>query len=361
MTMLTVQDGYAIYFDGQSNRKRRVALRLADGLDIVEDGIVVDNWPYIGIRRADGPPALLRLSCTKALPLARLEIKDEATKAAIGSRCEALDAGRGGAAQTWRIVFWSVAAVCSIVAVALYGIPFAADRLAPFIPAAVEKRIGEGVDRQIRFVLGGRDCNAAEGRAAFATMVNKLKHAGGIDTPFDAQVLSSALPNAFALPGGKIYVLDGLLQRARNPDEVAGVIAHELGHVHHRDNMRKVIQTGGTSFLIGLLFGDVLGGGAMIFAARSLLDASYSREAERNADLFAIEVMHKLGRSPRPMGELLFRITGAEATKTVTILAGHPLTEDRLATMKKEDRPNTGADILSEREWRALKNICKAQ
>ena len=143
-------------------------------------------------------------------------------------------------------------------------------------------------------------------------------------TPFDAQVLSSALPNAFALPGGKIYVLDGLLQRARNPDEVAGVIAHELGHVHHRDNMRKVIQTGGTSFLIGLLFGDVLGGGAMIFAARSLLDASYSREAERNADLFAIEVMHKLGRSPRPMGELLFRITGAEATKTVTILTSHP-------------------------------------
>ena len=361
MTMLTVQDGYAIYFDGQSNRKRRVALRLADGLDIVEDGIVVDNWPYIGIRRADGPPALLRLSCTKALPLARLEIKDEATKAAIGSRCEALDARRGGAAQTWRIVFWSVAAVCSIVAVALYGIPFAADRLAPFIPAAVEKRIGEGVDRQIRFVLGGRDCNAAEGRAAFATMVNKLKHAGGIDTPFDAQVLSSALPNAFALPGGKIYVLDGLLQRARNPDEVAGVIAHELGHVHHRDNMRKVIQTGGTSFLIGLLFGDVLGGGAMIFAARSLLDASYSREAERKRTCLRSRSCTSSAARRDPWASFCSASPALKRLRPSPILAGHPLTEDRLATMKKEDRPNAGADILSEREWRALKNICKAQ
>ena len=71
--------------------------------------------------------------------------------------------------------------------------------------------------------------------------------------------------------------------------------------------------------------------------------------------------MHKLGRSPQPMGELLFRVTGAQANQGLTLLAGHPLTEERLATMKKEDRPNTGAEILSAQEWRALKNICNAQ
>jgi len=70
--------------------------------------------------------------------------------------------------------------------------------------------------------------------------------------------------------------------------------------------------------------------------------------------------MHKLGRSPKPMGELLFRVTGAEATKSITILAGHPLTEDRLAAMKAQDRPNTGPELLTAREWRALKNICRA-
>jgi Zn-dependent protease with chaperone function len=166
------------------------------------------------------------------------------------------------------------------------------------------------------------------------------------------------LPNAFALPGGKIYVTNGLLQKAKNPDEVAGVLAHELGHLEHRDSLRKLIQTGGTSFFVGLLFGDVLGGGAMIFATRSLLDVSYSRDAERSADAFAAELMHKLGRSPKPMAELLFRITGAQAQKSITILSTHPLTEERLAVMEKEDRPATGPEILDPNEWISLKRIC---
>jgi Zn-dependent protease with chaperone function len=359
MTPETMRHGDAVYFDGRSNRKRRVALRFVAGLDIVEDGVVVGTWPYDGIRRADGPPALLRLNCVAGLPLARLEINDDAIKAVIAAHCGALDVGRAGPAQTWRIVFWSLAAVCSIFVVALYGIPYAADRLAPVVPAAVESRIGEAVDRQVRVMLGGKVCTGADGRKAFTALMDKLARAGGIEAPLDAEVLSAALPNAFALPGGKVYMLNGLLQKAQNADEIAGVLAHELGHVQHRDNLRKIIQTGGTSFIIGLLFGDVLGASTMIFATRSLLDASYSREAERSADDFAIEVMHKLGRSPRPMGELLFRVTGAEASKTITILTSHPLTEDRLAAMKKEDRPNTGAELLSANEWRALKGICR--
>jgi predicted Zn-dependent protease len=241
----------------------------------------------------------------------------------------------------------------------VYGIPLLADQLAPFVPAAVERRMGEAVDKQVRFVFGGRVCSNPQGQAAFAELVDKLKRAGDVDVPFDAQVLSSPVPNAFALPGGKIYLFDGLLQKAQSPDELAGVIAHELGHVRYRDNMRRIIQTGGTSFLLGLLFGDVTGAGAVIFVGRSMFDASYSREAERRADAFTIEVMHKLGRSPRPMGELLFRVTGAQADKSITIFASHPLTEERLATMRKEDRPSAGAEILSASQWRALKAVCR--
>jgi len=356
-----VQPGNAVYFDGRSNRKRSVALRLAAGLDIIENGAVVEVWPYADLRRADGPPALLRLRCVAALPLARLEIEDAATQAAVISACASLGVGRNEPAQTWRIVCWSVAAVGSILLLSFYGIPFAAERLAPILPPSFERRIGEAVDPQIRLMFGNKICSGAEGQAAFTALVDKLKQAGGIDVPLEAQVISTPVPNALALPGGKVYLMDGLLQKARNPDEIAGVLAHELGHVHHRDNLRLIIQTGGTSFLIGLLFGDVTGAGAVIFVGRTLLDASHSREAERNADAFAVEVMHKLGRSPKPMGELLFRVTGAEASKSITILAGHPLTEDRLATMKQEDRPNTGAELLSAQEWRAFKNICKTR
>ena len=194
-----------------------------------------------------------------------------------------------------------------------------------------------------------------------AGLVEKLRMAGGMQRPLDARVLSSGLPNAFALPGGKVFLLDALLQRAQNADEVAGILAHELGHVHYRHSMRMLIQTGGTSFLLGLLLGDVTGGSAVIFAARSVLQASHSREAEQEADDFAAAIMQKLGRSPLPMAELLFRITG-EQKKSLggfTILNSHPLTEDRVARMKQIDRPNTGPELLSEAEWRLLKVICK--
>jgi Zn-dependent protease with chaperone function len=347
------------FFDGQSSRKRRVTLRLADGLDILENEAVVATWPYADIRRADGPASRFRLSCLSAAPLARLDIEDAATAEAVAARCTSLDVGSPHTRQTWRIVGWSLAAVCSILVVTFYGIPYAADRLAPLIPYRVEQWIGKSVDTQVRAIFGGKDCNAPAGHDAFVSLVSKLKTAGKLETPIEAQVLSIALPNAFALPGGKIYVTDGLLQRARTPDEVAGVIAHELGHIHHRDNLRKLIQTGGSSFLIGLLFGDVTGASAMIFATKSLVDASYSREAERDADTFAAEVMHKLGRSPKPMGEFLLRITGAQVGKSITILASHPLSEDRLTVLTKLDRANTGAELLTAAEWQALKAICK--
>ncbi len=124
--------------------------------------------------------------------------------------------------------------------------------------------------------------------------------------------------------------------------------------------MRTLIYNGGTSFLIGLLLGDITGGSAVIFATRSLLQASHSREAEQEADDFAFTAMRKLGRSPVPMAELLFRITGEEGKRLggFTILNSHPLTESRLAAAKKNDRPNDGPDLLSPAEWRALKAVC---
>ena len=344
----------AVFYDGTSNRKRAVTLRFGDALAIVEDGAVVATWPYDDVRRADGAKRL-RLFCTSALPLARLEIADSDAAAAVASRCPKLDAGRGDA-QTGRIVAWSLAAAVSIVLVTVYGIPLLADRLAPLVPFAVEKRIGEAVDRQAKAVFGGDICARPDGQAAFDKMMAKIKDAGGFDAPLEAHVLSSSITNAYALPGGKIYLLDGLLQRARNVDEVAGVMAHELGHAQNRDGLRKIIQTGGSSFLIGLLFGDVTGGSAVLFAARSIANASYSREAESRADAFTVKAMNGLGRSPRPMGEFLVRIAGGG--KVATVIDSHPLSADRLERMKKDDRGVTGPPILTDAEWQALRQIC---
>jgi predicted Zn-dependent protease len=363
MTMQDVQGGAAVYFDGTSSRKHQVTLRLGSSLEVVEEGAVVATWPFDTIRRVDGAVSRLRLSSTAAPPLARLEIDDPGMMQAVTARCPALDVGRGGPRQTARIVFWSAAAVCSILAIVVYGIPILAERLAPLVPYTVERRIGEAVDTQVRTFFGAKVCNGAQGHAAFAKLVDKLRQAGGIERPLDAQVLASSLENAIALPGGKVYLFNGLLQTATSPDEIAGILAHELGHAYHRHNLRTLIHNGGTSFMVGLLFGDIFGASAVIFATTSLLNASHSREAEQEADAFAFAVMRKLGRSPVPMAELLFRITGEQRKQLggFTILNSHPLTEDRLAAAKKDDRPASGPELLSPEEWRALKGICKGK
>ena len=350
----------AVFFDGASNRRRAVALKLSDALEIREDGALLARWAFADIRRADSPFVLLRLRCLTSPSLARLEIRAAQLTAELVARCDALEADLPNRRGVAAIVGWSLAAAVSIVLVVLFGVPLAAERLTPLVPDSFERRLGDVAEAQVKVLFNGKPCSNAAGQAAFEKLVGKLRETAGFDNSVQSGVLATAVPNAFALPGGKVFLFDGLLAKAENPDEIAGVLAHELGHLRHRDSMRELIHNGGTSFLIGLLFGDITGSGALIFASRSLVTSSYSRDAETNADTFAIETMHKLGRPAKPMGELMFRVTGKEGGKGLSLVASHPLTEDRLARMDKADAagPASGQPLLSPAEWQALKSIC---
>ncbi len=337
-----------------------VTLAFGDRLELHEFPEAVVEWSYADIRRVDGPSGILRLTCLTAPALARLEIRDVAVAGELISRCVQLDENVPGHRGVAAIVGWSLAAAVSIVGVVLFGVPLAADRLAPLVPEAFEQRLGDVAEGQVKVLFGGKTCDYVLGQAAFSKLVKAVRESAGLDTSVQAAVLSTPVPNAFALPGGKVYLFSGLLAKAENPDEIAGILAHELGHLKHRDGTRNLIYNGGTSFLIGLLFGDVTGSGALLFASRSIVTASYSREAEQNADAFSIEVMHRLGRSPKAMGELLFRVTGKEVDKSLSILSSHPLTEDRLKRMTSEDQPPSGSPLLTAQEWASLKSICNS-
>jgi Zn-dependent protease with chaperone function len=351
------KSGSAIYFDGKSNQRRAVTLYFADRLEIRDGDAALAAWVYADIRRADGPSGMLRLSSLTAPALARLEIRDAAIAADLASRCASLDENTPGRRGAAAIVGWSLAATVSIIAVVLFGVPLAADRLTPLVPDAFERRLGEVADSQVKTLFDAKLCDNADGQKAFAKLMTAIRESAGLDTSVQSGILSSAVPNAFALPGGKVYMFKGLLAKAENADEIAGVLAHELGHLKHRDNMRGLIRDGGTSFLVGLLFGDITGSSALIFASRSLVTSSHSREAEHDADSFSIEIMQRLGRPTKPMGELLVRVTGKEG-KGLSIISTHPLSEDRLARMTREDRPATRPPLLTPQEWQSLKSIC---
>ena len=352
----------AVFFDGASSQRRVVTARLGEALEFSENGAPPTRWLYERLRRVGGEPGQLRLACADAPELARLELRDADFIARLVARSGALgrsvdpDTGRGGAG---RIVVLSLAAAASILATAIYGVPLVAGALAPLVPASAERFIGDAVENQVKAVFGAKPCDDKAGNEALSKLVAALERQGAIAARGAPHVLESQIPNAFALPGGKVFVLSALLDKAESADELAGVLAHELGHVAHRDGMRMLIQTGGTSFLIGLLFGDITGSGAVIFAANSLLDATYSREAEFAADGFAIAVMTGLGRSSKPTGEFLLRVTGKQGEGPLAIFASHPFSQDRLARMSAADKGNSGPPLLDAAEWQALKDICK--
>jgi Zn-dependent protease with chaperone function len=350
----------AIYFDGQTNQKHMVTLKPSAALEISEAGVFLAAWAYGDIRRADGPQAIMRLRDIAAAPLARLEIRDLAAQAEIARLCTLLDGeGSPGDGSVGRIIFWSCAAAASIFAVIWFAIPFLADRLAPLVPVAVEKRLGDASNRQVRALFGDKTCTAPEGTRALQKLVDQLQAQARLRIAPVSAVLNSAIPNAFALPGGRVYVLSKLIQRAESPDELAGTLAHEFGHIAHRDGLRRLIADGSTSFLFGLLLGDVTGGGVVLTAGRSLFSAAYSRESEAAADLYSRDLMQKLGRSPKAFGMLLLRLTGSEKDNPLAIFASHPMSEDRMAALSQAGDVPEGPPLLSNAEWQALKAICK--
>ena len=105
----------------------------------------------------------------------------------------------------------------------------------------------------------------------------------------------------------------------------------------------------------------------MSLVERSLADpeshhappANAARWELRGAGLGNLSLARRPVPSPGP-GELLLRVTGNEKDKNFSFLSNHPFTEDRLALMKKEDRPPTQPPILSDEEWMALRSICKS-
>jgi hypothetical protein len=349
----------AVYFDGRVDRARSISLRFGPALEIAENGVFLAAWPYADVRRASADEGVWVIRALAAPASARIELRDAALQAQIAARCRLLG-GEGDRDEAKpSAIGWSIAGVAAIAGAIWLGVPYAADRIANRIPVSMERSLGEAADGQVRATFGAGQCAAPAGAAALAKLSARLQNAADLRLPATIVALASKTPNAFALPGGKVYLLSGLLAKAENQDELLGVLAHEMGHLQHRDHLRRMIADGGGAYLIGLLFGHVTGGGALIYASKTLLFAAHSRESEAAADAFAATTLAKLGRPAKPMGELLLRITGPEASGATAILHDHPLSQERLDYLGAHDAGATKPALLSDAEWAALKAICE--
>lgn len=355
-------DGYAVkasYFDGYAVKRRAVHLEFGPSLEIIEAGVLLAAWPYAEVRRLTRPGGAMRLWALGAPKRAWLEIDDPTLQRQVEVHCPLLAGEKAPPNREGRKrLAWGLAAIAFFAVFLWRGVPLLAGVIAPVIPVSWEKALGESADTQVRATFSGKSCAAPAGVAALNKISARLQQAAKLRLPATLEALGSKTPNAFALPGGKVYLLSGLLDKAASQDEIIGVLAHELGHLQHRDHLRGVIAAGGTALLVGLVFGDVSGGSAMVVVGNSILNAAHSRDAEAQADAFAAQTMAALGRPAKPMGELLVRITGADDGGLTSILHDHPLSEDRLARLEKASKGETAPPLLSAEEWKALKEIC---
>ena len=148
------------------------------------------------------------------------------------------------------------------------------------------------------------------------------------------------------------------MEKSETADELASVIAHEIGHVAHRDGTRAILQSAGLSFLFGMLLGDFVGGSAVVIGARAVLQSSYSRETESAADGYGVELMRRADGDPRALGTMLTRLGGA-VHPGIEILSDHPDTKARVAVIESLGASSAPSQpLLDPAEWRALKRIC---
>ena len=219
----------------------------------------------------------------------------------------------------------------------LYAIPLIASIGAARMPAAITDRLGAEVlaalDRQ---VFTPSEIPRAR-QQALETAFRKLAFPEATRQPYTLVFRKSDAigANAMALPSGTIVVTDGLVTLAEDDREILGVLAHEAGHVDHRHGLRSVLQNSFVGLVLAWLVGDISSLAAAAPAA--LLEASYSRELEREADVYAIAVLRASGVPLQHLANILRRLessSGGASALTLRYLSTHPATSERLARLE---------------------------
>lgn len=245
------------------------------------------------------------------------------------------------------------AAVCAaLAAVVVFAVAQTPKLAARLVPQSVERQLGSALVGD----FGDRTCNGPGGAEALGVVVDRL---GPGARAADIRVVNIGVVNAVTLPGGHVLLFDGLVREAGSADEVAGVLAHELGHVDHRDVLASLIRQLGLSVVLGGLGGDV--GGWF----NTLLSAGYSREAESAADGYAIDMLRDANVSPLATAGFFERLAKVEkvAPRTAAVfgyVSSHPMSDARRKRFADSARKGGGErPVLTAAQWQALRDICK--
>ncbi|GMV23277.1 MAG: hypothetical protein AMXMBFR57_32260 [Acidimicrobiia bacterium] len=151
---------------------------------------------------------------------------------------------------------------------------------------------------------------------------------------YQVYVAQDATPNAFALPGGIIVVHTGLIEMTSTPEELAGVLAHEVQHVELRHSLRGLIKELGLRGVWAFVMGDI-GGTLAGQAALELTSLQFSRDDEREADAYGFDALVRAGINPAGMPAFFKTLSESTGTQVPAFLSTHPLSAEREEALRQ--------------------------
>ena len=337
----------AVYYDGQTAANKAVLLSIDGGDLLLHDSGVELRWPLHEVHvseRLGNTPRLLTYAGG-----GHCEVNDQA---GLDNLLAQTGAGRGWLDRLQHSLPWALAAVVlilvSFAAAYRYALPWGAEVLAMRIPGTVLQKLGDSTLETLdRFVLKPSKLDAARQQELSDAYAR-------LSPPADAQlkyrIVFRSSPemgaNAFALPDGSIVMLDELVNLTRDDNEIIAVLAHERGHIERRHAMRMVLQSSVVGLVLAWYVGDV--SGLLATAPAIIMQAKYSRDMEREADVYAEQTLQINGLSPCLLASILDKLEAAhlaakkekdkeeqpaagagKRNEAMDYLASHPATQER--------------------------------
>ena len=214
--------------------------------------------------------------------------------------------------------------------------------LANKVPVEWEKSYGAAALKQL-----AADEKIVTDNAAYNDQVRVVTNAllpalGGTRSIFQFHIIENTNINAFAVPGGQVFIFSGLLKSAKRPEELAGVLAHEIAHVTRRHSLRNIISSAGLWLTLSTLFGNSEGLAAILTdGSKFLLNQKFSRDFEREADDTGWDYLVAANVDPRGMLDFFETIKAGQEQSTAGHLANqldflvtHPATDERMKHLR---------------------------
>lgn len=339
----------AAYFDGKVSTRREVLLSLAEERLIIEcDGVEL-SYPVASLKLSQAIGSVRRTirtpdgaMCEVDNPAFMAELEQfpgKGAKAALLHRWE----------KSLKLVVIALGVTALVVVLFMrFGVPVLARQAAFVLPPALESSMGrESLAVLDRLMTRPTKLDAAR-RTELTTLFQRVVTASGAPPGCRLEFRTGGAvgANAFALPSGIVLITDQLVDLAKADDEIAAILAHELGHVRGRHALRHVLQNSATGLIMATLTGDLVSITSLAATLpTALVDASFSRVFEREADDAAIAWMKSAGVPPRRYAEILGRLqaqldvrTGGAFDKkhpARNYLSTHPDTGERIRRIMK--------------------------